>query len=257
MNENVEILTMSNTDNNKIFENYLTNHYSSCDGIDFKVDDQVHALLNKNKKVIEHNLGGFFRKRIEKNCNILDLGCGYGSFLFFLQSNGYNNVAGLDLSPEEIDICRRYFKSYRFYQEDIFKFINSTREKFDVIYISHVIEHIKKENLFEFLGGVKKILKDDGIFIIIVPNSGAYFNSAANRYGDLTHEIGFTDLSLRQALKVANFSNIELKNYTGVSNFGVKIIRRFSLFLFGIFVKILGYDKQEIYTPSILAIVTK
>jgi 2-polyprenyl-3-methyl-5-hydroxy-6-metoxy-1,4-benzoquinol methylase len=248
---------MNTEDNNKIFENYLTNHYSSCDGIDFKVDDQVLALLNKNKKVIDHNLGGFFNKKVQKNFNILDLGCGYGSFLFFLQSNGYKNVAAVDLSSEEIDICKRFFKSYQFYKEDIFKFINDTQEKFDVIYMSHVLEHIKKENLFAFLEGVKKILKDDGIFVIIVPNSAAYFNSAANRYGDLTHEIGFTDLSLRQALKVANFSNIELKNYTGISNLGVKIIRKFSLFLFGIFLKILGYDEQEIYTPSILAIAKK
>ena len=111
--------------------------------------------------------------------------------------------------------------------------------------------------MFDFLDGIKRILNDGGFFIIVVPNSAAYFNSAANRYGDLTHEIGFTDLSLRQALMVAEFKNIEIKNFPSVGNLWLNIVRKVALFLFGIFIQVLGYDKQHIHTPSILAIAKK
>jgi len=101
-------------------------------------------------------LGVLFHKRVDKKSKILDLGCGYGSFLYFLKTNGYQNVTGIDLSAEEINICKKYFKSYHFYEEDILNFIKITNEKFDVIYLSHVLEHIKKENLFNFLRERKK-----------------------------------------------------------------------------------------------------
>lgn len=96
--------------------------------------------------------------------------------------------------------------------------------------MSHVLEHIKKEDLFDFIDGIKNILSDDGFFVIVVPNSSAYFNAAANRYGDLTHEIGFTDISLRQVLMVAEFKDIEIKNFFGVGNLWINLARKMTLF---------------------------
>ncbi len=120
-----------------------------------------------------------------------------------------------------------------------------------------MIEHIKKEDLFVFLEGVKRILNDQGIFVIVAPNSAAYFNAAANRYGDLTHEIGFTELSLRQVLTVSGYNKIEAKNFYGVGKPILRFTRRSALLLFELFVQILGYDKQKIHTPSILVIAKK
>jgi hypothetical protein len=93
--------------------------------------------------------------------------------------------------------------------------------------------------------------------VIIAPNSAAYFNAAANRYGDLTHEIGFTELSLRQVLMVSGFSHIDAKNYYGTGKRGLRFLRRSALLLFELFVQILGYDKQNVHTPSILIIAKK
>lgn len=241
-------------DRKKIFDNYLTNHYSNCEKINFNKSEEILLLLNKNKALLDYNFGKFFEAKISKKSCILDLGCGYGSFLYFLQSHQYGNVTGVDLSTEEINLCNKFFKSYKFFQADIFDYINNTKDKFDVIYLSHVLEHIKKERVVEFLESVKNILTTNGFFILIVPNSAAYFNSAANRYGDLTHEVGFTDKSLKQVLMTAGFSSIEIENYFGVGNFWLNIARKATFFLFGIFIQILGYEKQEIYTPSILII---
>ena len=189
--------------------------------------------------------------------SILDLGCGYGSFLFFLQSRGYHNVTGVDISTEEINVCKKQFTSYKFHQADIHEYINTTDKKFDVVYLSHVLEHVEKEHIFSFLEKIRDILTDTGVLIIVVPNSAAYFNSAAVRYGDLTHAVGLADLSLRQALAVTGFKNVEMKNFYGVGNLWLNQLRRVTLFLFEIFIQILGYDKQTVYTPSLLAIAHK
>ncbi len=135
-------------------------------------------------------------------------------------------MTGVDLSTQEISMCKRLFTSYNFVREDILNFVSLTDKKFDVVYLSHVIEHIKKEDLFVFLDSVKKILNDQGIFVIIAPNSAAYFNAAANRYGDLTHEIGLTELSLRQVLTVCGFSHIEAKNFYGTGKPLLRFLRR-------------------------------
>jgi len=244
-------------DNKKIFDNYLTGHYSKCEKTNFNSEEEVLTLLKRNKAPIDYNLKQFFEARIDKKNNILDLGCGYGSFLYFLQSHRYENVTGVDISTEEVRICKKLFKTYQFHQEDIFEYVYNTKEKFDVIYLSHVLEHVKKDQIFEFLQDVKNILTDDGYFIIVVPNSAAYFNAAANRYGDLTHEIGFTEISLSQLLMVAEFSDIEIRNYFGVGNVILNVLRKATLFVFEILIQILGYEKQNTYTPSILVIVRK
>lgn len=242
---------------NRIFENYLTNHYSNLEKTDFSNDADVRNLLKDNSAVLNHNLGHIFSENVKKTSAILDLGCGYGSFLSFLQSKKYTNVTGVDLSTQEISICKKLFTSYSFAQENILNFVSRTDAKFDVVYLSHVIEHIKKEDLFVFLEGVKRILNNHGIFVIIAPNSAAYFNAAANRYGDLTHEIGFTELSLRQVLMVSGFSHIEARNFYGTGKPLLRFLRRSALLLFELFVQILGYDKQNVYTPSILVIAKK
>lgn len=241
----------------EIFDNYLTNHYSKCEKTNFTNKGEVLELLKKNLGPINHNLKKLFISKIGKKAKILDLGCGYGSFLYFVKSLGYQSATGIDISSEEISLCKKLFKSYKFYQKDIFDYIKATGEKFDVIYLSHVLEHIEKKQLFHFLKSVKKILSNKGFFIIVAPNSAAYFNSLAARYGDLTHETGFTDKSLSQALMLSGFKNIEIKNFFGVGNPGLNVLRKITLLLFEIFIQILGYDKQDIYTPSILVIARK
>lgn len=250
----IEDISMDNKD---VFDNYLTNQYSHCEGTDFTDKRQVLALLRRNRVSLEHNLGNIFKTRVRKDWKILDLGCGYGNFLFFLQSHGYKNVTGVDISTEELTVCKTLFGSYKFHQADVNKYVHATSEKFDVIYLSHVLEHIRKEDLSSFLEGTRNLLTDDGIFIVVVPNCAAYFNGAANRYGDITHELGFTSISMRQVLTVAGFGRSEVRNFFGVGNVWLNPLRKLSLLVLEVFIQILGYGKQEVYTPSLLAIAKK
>ena len=75
---------MSESIENKIFENYLSNHYGQVEKTDFSSDADVLNLLKKNSAVLNYNLDDLFSENVDKTSAILDLGCGYGSFLSFL-----------------------------------------------------------------------------------------------------------------------------------------------------------------------------
>lgn len=244
-------------DKRPFFDNYLTSHYSNCEKIDLNDDNSLLELLDKNVVVINRNLGNIFKRNVSLDSKVLDLGCGYGSFIKFLQNNFYSNVTGVDLSGEELAVCRKLFPEYRFYQQDIEDYARTNGEKYDVIYLSHVLEHIEKVNLSGFLRDMKSLLNDGGYLIIIVPNSAAYFNAMATRYGDITHEVGFTNNNLNQLLLVAGFNKFALMNYYGTDNVMYLFIRKMLLLLFEMLIRSLGYDKQKIYTPSLLAIIQK
>lgn len=244
--------------NNKdIYDKYLDTQYSSVEKTDFNNKGDVAELLKRNFPPISHNFKDFFDSKVGKKSKILDLGCGWGRFIFFLKSLNYTNVTGLDMSPQEIDLCKDMFPAYKFIESDIFSYIKNTKDKYDLIYLSHVLEHIPKKRLFELLMGLKKILTNKGVIIVIVPNSSAYFNSLVGRYADITHEIGFTDKSMKQLVTLAGFNKITIENYYGVGNFFLNMLRFFFIRIFEISIQIMGYDKQEIYTPSMIAIFEK
>lgn len=244
-------------DDKRVFDHYLTNHYSNTEKTNFRDISQVLKLLEKNRVPLDLNLREIFKKKVRRDAKILDLGCGYGSFLYFLKSLEYKNVTGVDISTEELDICRNLFADYSFQQRDIHEYISVVNQKFDVIYLSHVLEHIQKADLFTFLEGIRDLLAEDGMFIVVVPNGAAYFNATAGRYGDISHEIGFTELSLNQVLTITGFQKIAIRNFYGVGNLWLNIVRKVGLFFFELFIQILGYEKQRVFTPSILVVAKK
>ncbi|MCX7704381.1 MAG: class I SAM-dependent methyltransferase [Planctomycetota bacterium] len=43
----------------------------------------------------------------DKNAKILELGCGYGAFLLFLKQQGYTNLIGVDISPQQVETAHK------------------------------------------------------------------------------------------------------------------------------------------------------
>jgi len=146
---------------------------------------------------------------INKQAAILELGCGQGQFLEFLKTEGYAHVLGLDLSPEVINYCQN--RGYTVKQTDFFDFLeqNDIQERYDAIIANDILEHFDKDEIFRLAQLIKQALKKNGSLIIKTPNASNLFLGSFSRYCDLTHEIIFTESSLKQIFLPLGFSSIE------------------------------------------------
>ncbi len=101
---------------------------------------------------------------------LLDMGCGNGSFIEFASQNGFN-VTGIDLDYNSLKVAeRRSFKGkmnvYRAHLVEFHK--NNPEAKFDVITAFEVVEHL--DNTKEVLELIHSMLKPGGLFIGSLPN---------------------------------------------------------------------------------------
>ncbi|GGG93390.1 methyltransferase [Polaribacter pacificus] len=96
---------------------------------------------------------------------LLDVGCGTGDFLKQANENGWS-VTGV-----EPNLGARNLASSKGISvfEDLTALEN---QQYDVISLWHVLEHV--EQLDEYLNQIKKLLKEDGVLIIAVPNFNSY-----------------------------------------------------------------------------------
>lgn len=138
----------------------------------------------------------------KKSSGILDIGCGLGGIVFWLTERGFANVVGIDISEEEVAAAHTLGLD-RVEKGDIRDF--SSPKPYDVIFALDVLEHFKKEEIPDVLRRIHNVLSPGGVLIIKTPNAEGLFGSRL-RYADFTHEIAFTESSLREILSLAGFT---------------------------------------------------
>jgi 2-polyprenyl-3-methyl-5-hydroxy-6-metoxy-1,4-benzoquinol methylase len=144
---------------------------------------------------------------IEKDARILDLGCGCGEFLYFLQRHGYRNSSGVDLSDRQIDVGRSLgVQNLR--RGEIGAVVAGASEEFDFISAIDVLEHVPKNEVVALLERIYLALRSDGRFVCQVPNLAAFYSPLF--YMDFSHETPFTAPSLKQVLQLAGFGAIRV-----------------------------------------------
>lgn len=183
------------------YQKYVSNHTDTVK----KYSGDIN--LKAYNKSYEQHFGAHLPE--SKNSIIVDLGCGYGNFVNWLNSIGYSNTVGVDLSREQIDkgislgianlICT-----------DVFEYLSAVDVgSLDCIVAKDILEHFTPEQVILFLELAKRALKEEGLIILQVPNGASpYFGRI--RYGDFTHELAFTASSIKQVLKNASFESIQV-----------------------------------------------
>lgn len=175
---------------------------------------QTHdQTMNNFEKLARRNFP-FFRHNYlkhlpaDRSSRILEVGSGFGQFLAFTQSVGFTNVTGVDLSSENVEYCRSHGLSVK--QADALDFLRDTDKQYDAIVMNDVIEHLKEEQLWEFLKLAKERLTPGGGLIIKTYNLANPIMGVHSRYINFTHETGWTEESMKQVLDVAGFTSIEV-----------------------------------------------
>ncbi len=101
---------------------------------------------------------------IKNDMNVLDIGSSDGSFFDYLQrKNIVGRYSCFDADKKAIASARA--KGYQAYNS-----LNSIKQKFDVITLWEVIEHLQLDKFGEYLKFIKAHLKENGIVIISTPN---------------------------------------------------------------------------------------
>lgn len=126
----------------------------------FKVQNRNFWFKNRRQLIVQ-----ILRKYVPnlKDKRMLELGCGCGDVLSFLESNGIN-CEGADIYLEALKFARK-ITNKPLYRLDIKK-INFKNE-FDIIGVFDVLEHIKEDKLV--IEKVLKALKPGGFFLLTFP----------------------------------------------------------------------------------------
>ena len=99
---------------------------------------------------------------------ILDIGCGTGSFLGQCKAEGWS-VRGVEPNVTARDNC---FLKFGFTPESSFVYDNYAEGSLSVITLWHVLEHVHELN--HYLSSFNKLLSEDGFLVIAVPNHTSY-----------------------------------------------------------------------------------
>ena len=206
----------------------------SCETCDFKFTnprpkDKSLGSYYKSDKYISHtnNKKGLFNwmyhtvrkysittklnllKKISKNKNHLDIGCGTGEFLNACKNSGFR-TEGIEPSRLAREQAINNYNLSVTHNTELDQFKSS---QFDTISMWHVLEHIPELN--KTIREFNRILNKNGKVIIAVPNHNSW---DANYYKDYwagwdtpIHLWHFSKLSIEKLFKIHDFKLIEKK----------------------------------------------
>lgn len=128
----------------------------------------------------------------DEKAKIVDMGCGNGGLLQALKEIGYKNLTAIDPSRKCIDNIRK--SGISGIEGSLFQ--NNISEKFDLVILSHVLEHIV--NVSAALQVLRSMLSDNGMIYIEVPDASRYADHyiVPYYYFDTEHINHFEEVSL-------------------------------------------------------------
>ena len=172
--------------------------------------------------VFKKNATEFLLKKINSNHHVLDLGCGLGEKSFLISKKAAK-VTGIDYDSIAIEVAKSRYNlpNLQFFNNEALTFLNSSKEQFDILILSHIIEHL--ENQQDFLLHFKPYFK---LIYIEVPDLEASdlnlyrINLNSNfQYTDDDHVVEFDRIELIKLLQKCNLNIIESEYIYGVQKY--------------------------------------
>lgn len=148
----------------KLGEYYKSEEYISHSNTDKGIISRLYKIVRsftlkqKYKVVSRHKNKG----------RILDIGSGTGELLNHFKLNGWQ-VQGIE---PDIDARNFAINEYELPVEDEEHLGTLQNDSFDVVTMWHVLEHVP--NLNERIQTIYRLLKDDGVLVVAVPNPASY-----------------------------------------------------------------------------------
>jgi len=113
----------------------------------------------------EHKFDLICRKlNLQSGQRILDIGCGWGSFMKYAVEKYNVSCVGITLSSEQIALCKELCADLPI--EIRFADYRDLNETFDNIVSIGMFEHVGYKNYSQYMKVARRCLKDDGLFLL-------------------------------------------------------------------------------------------
>jgi 2-polyprenyl-3-methyl-5-hydroxy-6-metoxy-1,4-benzoquinol methylase len=165
--------------------------------------DEMMLAIGKRMRVLDHWLGPLLKKH--NISDVLEIACGQGDILYWVQQRGVENAHGCDVSPEQVAVARTLGVAAEVapFQDYLPRHLDSC----DLIIAVDIIEHLTRDEAFELLDLCRAALRPEGVLVLTTPNGAAY-RPGPVQFGDLTHETIFSPTSISVALRLSDFTGI-------------------------------------------------
>lgn len=182
---------------NVLFQNYRRHYQAGAEKAFASASDIKRFHLDRLPRWIDG---------LNRDARVLDAGCATGYQLGLLADFGFENLVGVDISKQLVEIAQSSLADKAtIVLAELSDFLaNTPDDSFDVILFHHVIEHIQRPEVVPLLSELRRVLRKNGRLSIRTPNANC-LGAGPHLFGDHTHVTWFNDRSLLQALEAAEF----------------------------------------------------
>lgn len=167
--------------------------------------EQAGSILERRGPVFDALLGPLFDDLRPKQ--VLEAGCGQGSFLLWAAHRGVADAHGFDRAAEQVEIARSLGLSAEIATAT--DYFSRCRREYDLIVAFDLIEHFTRDEALDFLGCCRVCLRPGGVLFLTTPN-GSALRPGPVAYGDLTHETIFTPGTMRLFLELTGYEQVNV-----------------------------------------------
>lgn len=171
----------------KMEEIYMAQHIEIDEDIYLKFEDSYRGSCEEISSRQTHYFNNYINT-LELNLDsdvVVDLGCGRGEWVDYLQRNGIN-VVGIDMNEKMVNECKK--KGLQVEMKDALAYLKSLDdESISVITGFQIIEHMPLNILNKIIIESFRVLRKQGKLIFETPNCKNVEVGSSNFYLDPTH----------------------------------------------------------------------
>lgn len=191
---------------------------------------------------------------------ILEIGPGRGEGLSFLANAGYQ-IDAIDIDEDVVRICSAVEGASVHHVKSITSYAQGCTTKYSLVYMFHVLEHIKRDEIVPTLNSIFDILDINGRLLIVVPNVSSPIVGVDQQFFDFTHETAFSPSSLQQALMMSKFTDIQLTNLWPETTSPKKYLQKSMQIAFSrsleLIMRVFYGTRRDVISHQILAVARK
>ncbi len=186
--------------------------------------DVRRKLRFLTRELSRHEMGQWKKvlAPLDRNMSVLEVGCGRGGKTDFLRSQGFCNILGVEKNEFQVRECCKRGLNVVTLDEFSGQY---AEQRFDLLILSHIVEHFDFNGVVEFIDGYLKYLRPGGLLLIATPMLHPHFwldldhckpyypQGIKNFYSGEDEQVGFTS-KYRLKLKDIRFrkSPFRVKN---------------------------------------------